>query len=97
MEENKEKIDAINTKEKKDIIYSRNVLKHFEGRLYSVFGNIVIYDEDTGLWSIDCGYTILRKCCVKYANLLFPILNDGDEKKIFDTIFNTCVKTILSL
>jgi phage/plasmid-associated DNA primase len=57
----------------------------------------VVYDEDTGMWNIDIKYSILRKCCVKYANRLFPVLNDGDEKKTFDSIFNTCIKTIISL
>ena len=97
LEDNMLKTEALNTNEKKDIIYARNVLKHFEGKMYNVFGNLVIYDEDTGMWYVDSKHKVIRRCCIKYANKLFPVLNEGDEKKDFNTIFTNCVKSIISL
>jgi hypothetical protein len=97
LEDNMLKTEALNTKEKKDIIYARNILKHFEGRMYNVFSNLVIYDEDTGMWYIDSQLKVLRRCCIKHCNKLFPVLNEGDEKKEFDTIFSKVSKNVISL
>lgn len=80
---------------RRDIIYANNVLKHFDGKLFLVYENLVVYDEDTGMWSL--GDKILRKCCLKYSNELFPNLFVGDEYKTFDSLFNPVLKNILSL
>ena len=38
-----------------------------------------MYDEDTGLWSLD--ETIHRKICLKYAKELYYNIFEKDEKK----------------
>jgi len=54
-----------------------------------------MYDEDTGLWSLD--ETIHRKICLKYAKELFYNIFKKDEKKTFDTLFNTSYKNVKAL
>lgn len=82
--------------ERTDIIYAKNILKHFEDKCFSIGkGILVMYDDDTGLWSDIEGFH--RKICLKHSKLLFPNIYDTDTKKSFDTLFNTAYKNLKSI
>ena len=54
-----------------------------------------MYDEETGIWSLD--ETTHRKICLKYADEIFINIHEKDERKTFDTLFNTTYKNVTAL
>lgn len=79
-----------------DIIYANNILTKFKERCYSISdGVLFMYDEDTGMWSFD--EVFHRKICLKYAVSLFPNIFSKDNRKTFDSLFSTAIKSVKSL
>jgi len=75
-----------------DLVHSINILKHFEGKIFSTGYGQFIYDEDKGSWSNDsvCHHKII----MKYATQLITNVNEGDEKKPFITLYNNAMKSV---
>ena len=89
-------IKDINEGIRSDIIYANNILKKFNERCFIIDkGILIMYDEDMGLWSLD--ETTHRKICLKYAEEIFINIYEKDEKKTFDTLFNTSYKNVKAL
>ena len=82
--------------DRSDIVYAKNILKHFEGKCFIIDkGVMAMYDDGTGMWSLYEG--IHRKICLSYSHILFPNIYETDTKKSFDCIFNTAYKNVKSL
>jgi hypothetical protein len=86
------------------IVHSRNILKHFEGKIFSTgYCRFIIYDEDNGSWSNEgiCHHEIIMKYAnnkhadtLKYADQLITNVNEGDECKPLITLYNNAMKSV---